>query len=183
MRINKITIILVFTSIFTASSHASEVENSVSIKNFVLPSEVKNLGKLSGSIYYNKSIKGKALIPVHFWGEVRTPGLHFVPVDTKFIEALSMAGGPSSLANLEKVKLVRRSDRDVKTIEFDLTEGGSNEPYSTVVKPSDSVFVPRDYWRTDRTYYSSLINVGVTLLTGILIYKQIQDRNGLKISF
>ncbi len=46
------------------------------------------------------------LMPVNVWGEVRNPGMHMVPWDSDLSDALSAAGGPTSSANLSKVKII-----------------------------------------------------------------------------
>jgi hypothetical protein len=178
MSLNKITMVTLLTLICSVCAISADKKSNldkISINEFVLPSEVKSLQKHTGAIYYNKSIKGKALIPVHFWGSVSKSGLHFVPVDTNFISALSMAGGPSSTSDLEKIKLFRRSGTGQKEFKFNLSEGGDNSSHNFIIQPGDSVFIPRDTWKQDRSYYTSLINVGVTVLTGILLYRQVEN--------
>ena len=73
-------------------------KSNYNIRQLALPSEVEDIGKSSGSIYYSPSIKGKVLIPVHFWGSVKKTGLHFIPVDTNLISGISLAGGPAGLS-------------------------------------------------------------------------------------
>lgn len=44
---------------------------------------------------------------VSVWGEVRRPGLYSVPEGTTLLDLISLAGGPTSAAKLNDVKLVR----------------------------------------------------------------------------
>jgi protein involved in polysaccharide export with SLBB domain len=46
-------------------------------------------------------------ISVNVWGEVERPGSYLVPDDTDLITLLSLAGGPTSTANLRSVELAR----------------------------------------------------------------------------
>lgn len=46
---------------------------------------------------------------VHIWGEVKSPGEYRVSYDTNVLELISKAGGPTSYANLSKVRLTRES--------------------------------------------------------------------------
>jgi len=78
------------------TSQTKEASSEYNIRELALPSEVDNLGKKGGSIYYSPSVKGKVLIPVHIWGEIRNSGLHFIPLDTNLLNGLSLAGGPTS---------------------------------------------------------------------------------------
>jgi polysaccharide export outer membrane protein len=59
---------------------------------------------ITGEVYY-------------LWGEVISPGAY--PLDNRIdlIEAISLAGGPTSMANLKKVKIIRKEEnKDVVSI-------------------------------------------------------------------
>ncbi|MBN1482172.1 hypothetical protein EH223_07940 [candidate division KSB1 bacterium] len=49
----------------------------------------------------------KLEIIVHVWGQVRTPGRYVVEDGTDVLELISLAGGPTTYANMSKVKLTR----------------------------------------------------------------------------
>jgi hypothetical protein len=150
--------------------------NDLSVKEIVLPSELQDLRKTSGSIYYNQSLKGKVLIPVHVWGQVSKPGLHFIPAETSFINALSMAGGPRDASKLDNVKLIRKYKESIKTREFDLTEGGNSEAYYYELRPNDTIFIERSTFFEDRAYYTTLVSVFVSLLSAFIVYNEVQKR-------
>ena len=146
------------------------------LRELVLPSEVQKMGKTSGSIFYSPTIKGKVLIPVHFWGEVTKSGLHFVPIDSTLINALSLAGGPTGKANLEEIKLTRRSGSGkVDTTMFDLSEGGEGKTLEFKMKPDDTIFIKKSTFSEDRAYYTSLTGVIATVLSSILLYREVQN--------
>jgi hypothetical protein len=149
----------------------------LSVRQVVLPSEVQGMTKRAGAIYYNKSVKGKVLIPVNVWGYVTTPGLHFVPAETSFIEALSMAGGPRENSNLENVRLIRKDKTDTITKTFNLESGGSKEAYLYRLEANDTIFVERSSYYEERAYYTSLVSVFVSILTGIFVVNQIQNQD------
>jgi hypothetical protein len=144
------------------------------LKGLALPSELQNIPKSSGAIYYSPSVKGKALIPVHCWGEVEKPGLHFIPVDTTFISGLSLAGGARGSANLENVKVSRFSDKEIKSYVFNLETGGDAEAFNFALKPGDTIFIEKSHFYENRAYYTSLIAVASTILSSIILYQQIQ---------
>lgn len=150
--------------------------NDLSFKEIILPSEVEKMQKFAGAVYYNKSSKGKVLIPVHVWGQVSKPGLHFIPAQTSFISGLSMAGGPRDFSRLDNIKLIRKKDKDIDTLEFDLSTGGSQDAYFFSLKPNDTIFVERSTYYEDRAYYTSLISVFVTVLSGFVLYNQYQNQ-------
>lgn len=147
----------------------------LSLQEITLPSEVKDLSKQSGSIYYNSSVKNKVLIPAHFWGEVGKPGLHFIPTDTTLIKGLSMAGGPTGGARLEDIVLTRTTTEG-KLIqhEFNLTDGGDAEAYAFKMVPGDSVFIKKDQFREDRSYYTSLIGIAISIISTVVLLQNVK---------
>lgn len=149
--------------------------HNFNIRELALPSEVEGMAKNSGAIYYNPSVKGKALVPVHFWGEIQRSGLHFVPVDTNLLSGLSLAGGPRSTALLDEVIVttLRSGQRERK--EFNLKEGGYKDSADFLLQPGDTVFIKKDTFNEDRNYYTSLFGVFVTILSGILLYRQVDS--------
>lgn len=146
------------------------------LKELALPSEVSNISKKGGAIYYSPAIKGKVLMPVNIWGAISRPGLHFVPINTNIIKGLSFAGGPSSTADLSNIKLTRLNESKVVESEFDLGAGGGEREYTTVLQPGDTLFIKKDTWSENRNYYTSLVGVIATILSSVLLYRQI-DRN------
>jgi hypothetical protein len=147
---------------------------SFNVKEIVLPSEVTELKKLSGSVYYNNSSKGKVLIPVNYWGKVAQAGLHFVPAETTFITGLSMAGGPSTNSKLNNVRLIRKKGEKLEVKHFDLTDGGTPEVYKYKLKPHDTIYVDESHYYQDRSYYTGLISIFTTVLSAYVLYSQAQ---------
>ena len=150
---------------------------NIDLQDLALPSEVKDLSKQSGSVFYSATTKNKTLMPVHFWGEVGRPGLHYIPVDTKLVKGLSFAGGGSSLAKLEEVFVNRVENGKIARKEFDLESGGSLEAHEYTLMPGDTVFIERDRYIENRAYYTSLIAVAATIISSIFIIKRIEDRS------
>lgn len=150
-------------------------QSQYNIRELALPSEVDNISKRGGSIYYSPSVKGKVLIPVHMWGEVRNSGLHFVPLDTNLINGISLAGGPTGSSDLEDVIVTTTRDGKRERMKFDLTEGGDLSLEDFKLQPGDTVFVEKDNFRLDRAYYTSLFGVVLTLLSSILLYRQVKN--------
>lgn len=150
-------------------------KSQYNIRELALPSEVENIGKKAGAIYYSPSVKGKVLMPVHFWGEIKNSGLHFMPVETNLINGLSLAGGPNTTAELDKIKVTTKRSGKRESLEFDLSEGGAVDLGDFKLEPGDTVYVPKDNFRADRNYYTSLTGVILTLLSSILIYQQVRD--------
>ncbi|OIQ18888.1 MAG: hypothetical protein BM556_06295 [Bacteriovorax sp. MedPE-SWde] len=172
--ITTLKINILSASLLISSSAFAAGNSNYNIKEFTLPSEVKGMPKSYGSVFFSPSVKGKVLIPVHFWGEVKKSGLHFVPVNTTFLNGLSMAGGPSSSAKLEKVKLTRKDKETFKVLRYDISEGGNSKVYRETLQPGDSIFVPKDEYLENRAYYTGLIGVFATVLSSILLLRQVK---------
>jgi hypothetical protein len=148
--------------------------SSYNIRELALPSEVDNISKQAGSIYYSPSVKGKVLIPVHFWGAITKSGLHFVPLDTNLINGISLAGGPKNNADLDNVRITSSREGKRKAFEFDLNEGGGLELEDFKLRPGDTVFIEKDTFIQDRAYYTSLAAVIATVLSSILLFREVK---------
>ncbi len=173
------TFLLVFLLIqpsFAKKKKENKSKDAVSynIRELALPSEVENIGKKAGSIFYSPSVKGKVLIPVHFWGQIKNTGLHFIPLDTNLINGISLAGGPSADAVFDDVYVTTSRDGERKKLSFDISEGGNIDIENFKLQPGDTIFIPKDNFYRDRSYYTSLVGVVLTVLSSILLYRQVQ---------
>jgi len=144
------------------------------IRELALPSEVENISKSGGSIYYSPSVKGKVLIPVHIWGAIKNTGLHFVPLDTNIISGVSLAGGPTTNADLEEIRITSSREGKRRDYNFDLSDGGTLELEDFKLKPGDTIYIPQDTFRADRAYYTSLAAVIATVLSSVLLFREIR---------
>lgn len=149
----------------------------IELQDLALPTDTKDLRKISGAVYYSTTNKNKALMPVHFWGEVGRPGLHYIPVDTSLVKGLSFAGGGGSTAKLDDLNVNRLENGTVTQREFDLSGGGGVEAHNFMLKPGDTVFIKKNRFYENRAYYTSLIGVAVSILSTVLLFRAIQERN------
>ncbi|MBC7713353.1 MAG: hypothetical protein H7177_08440 [Rhizobacter sp.] len=168
-----------YSTVSYAAEKAKEEEATVAqpvynLQDMALPSDIKDLAKQGGAIYYSSPSKNKVLMPVHFWGFMQKPGLHFIPTETPFVRALSLTGGPLPGAKLESIYLTRIENGVTHKYEFDVSDGGTEETQKFAIKPGDIVFVPQDRFIENRAYYTSLISIGISILTGILLYREIR---------
>lgn len=170
-----ILIVQIFTCAVVSAETKNNTQSEFNLQEITLPSEVKEMGKNSGSIYYSASVKNKVLVPVHMWGEIRLSGLHFVPADTTLIKGLSLAGGPTSNANLEKIVVTRpASDGSFKEIQFDLSEGGDIKAQQFKIESGDTVFVQKSTFFENRAYYTSLVSIFITVLSTFVIINKVK---------
>lgn len=176
-RINKIicTFLAIHLLTILVCFANEKLPNDLSLQDVALPSEVKDVGKQQGSIYYDASSKNKALVPTHFWGEVQKSGLHFVPTDTTLIKGLSMAGGPTGSAKLDEVTLSRLlSDGSMKQYRFDISGGGDSDAHAFKIEAGDSVFIKRDTFYENRNYYTSWVSIALSLITTFFIVNKVK---------
>lgn len=163
--------------VFSQNTKNTETQkNQLNINELTLPSEVSNLAKQRGAMYYSPTIKDKILIPIHFWGEVKNSGLHYVPIGTTLVSGLSLAGGPGSNAVLSDIKLTRTFAEQLETKAFNLEEGGNKEAYFEKLQAGDTVFIKKSNFYENRAYYTSLVGIFSTVLGSILLYRKVQEK-------
>lgn len=63
------------------------------------PSTAASISLIKAKVYY-------------LWGEVISPGAYALKNRIDLIEAISLAGGPTSMANLKRVKLVKKREKE-----------------------------------------------------------------------
>lgn len=93
-------------------------------------------------------------MPVNVWGEVRSPGLHLIPWDSDLRDALSAAGGPTSMADLSEVKIISTGIEIKYNLSAFLSGEGAPMP---AMEPDATVFVGKsnyEWWKdiVDFTY-------------------------------
>ena len=182
---NKILSILIVWQILTASvvfaaadvsaEKQPDKQADLNMQEVTLPSEIKEIGKQGGAIFYDTYTKNKPLIATHLWGEIGRPGLHFIPTDTPLIRALSMAGGPTGLAKLEEILVTRITpEGKMKHYEFDLSAGGDLSAHNFKLETGDSVFLRKDTFSENRAYYTSLVGIVLSLITTFFIVTKVK---------
>ena len=105
------------------------------------------------------------LMSVNVWGEVRNPGSHMVPWDSDLRDVLSAAGGPTSSANLSKIKIIL-SEID---IEYNLSDylSGNGAPLPGM-EPDATVYLSTshyEWWKDVVDFsYKILVMANVIIL-------------------
>ncbi|MFH1212769.1 MAG: SLBB domain-containing protein [Candidatus Neomarinimicrobiota bacterium] len=100
----------------------------------------------SASKYIMSASSDAFLMTVKIWGEVTKPGLYDVPIGTDLVELISAAGGPTTRANLSRVKIIHASPKNgdnyvssVNVKEFLQSGDSENIPE---IKPADTIVIP-----------------------------------------
>ena len=107
---------------------------------------------------------------VHIWGQVTKPGLYLVSDGTDVVALVSLAGGPTEGARLNKVRLVRSAPGTQRAIAVDLGEYARSGDSSKipVLEPGDTVIVPSTFWQ-GFIRFGTILNVAA-LLANVIVY-------------
>ncbi len=81
---------------------------------------------------------------VYVIGKVNRPGVFQIVRNVDVMQALSMAGGTSTYASLNNIKILRRKNGSLQAIPFEYgeVEKGKHLEQNIVLKPGDVVVVP-----------------------------------------
>ncbi len=77
------------------------------------------------------------------WGEVHSPGVYPLETQIDLVEAISFAGGPTSLANLKKIKVLRKGNPEGLLQRVNLkhsVEKGNPSPF--LILSDDTIIIP-----------------------------------------
>ncbi len=88
-------------------------------------------------------VRARTYVRLTFAGEILQPGYHMLPIETPLPDAIMSVGGPTTAANLHKLK-VRRADGTVlegKELELALALGETLDALQ--LREGDSIEVPR----------------------------------------
>ena len=120
------------------------------------------------SIYKNPHISVNPLYRINILGEVKNPGFYYVSDSERFTAILAFAGGTTSAADLDDIKLIRNFkmiDIDVESI---VQEGSTATEFG--LQSGDQVFVPRSWWADNSTWVSIAISATALLITAYAIF-------------
>ena len=160
-----LTIILLFmyqTSLLAGNSESSESNDSNSIPSTL----IKDDYFLSGETL---------LIRVHIWGEVSKPGSYMVPDKTNVVELISLAGGPTELANISNIRITHKNpktpeERIIKVNVNNYLKKNKIEHLSPL-KPGDVIYVPHNTKYTWREVVRIIADIAIIANVVYLIYR------------
>ncbi len=86
---------------------------------------------------------------VYLYGEVSRPGAYTIEKNMSLLAAIVMAGGPTPEAKLSEVTVVSQGLPYSRVAKVNLEESPSGVPSPFLLRPGDTVFVPRKstFWR------------------------------------
>ena len=122
---------------------------------------------------YMTDVKGNIMMYVNVWGHVGSPGHILVYEGIDMATLISIVGGPSSGANMKKVKLYRELPDDDGQIIYNLNfnnfiKNGDRSDFIKI-KPNDTIIIPQ----TNLSYFLNQIGTFNTLLGLLNLYFQV----------
>lgn len=100
-------------------------------------------------------------------GEVASPGRYDFEKDLNLLDALILAGGPTTAAKLSNVKVFKRWEKYAGMVKIDLKDYlNSSDPAPLFLHPGDTIYVPRKA----NTSQFILTNVLVPITTSALVF-------------
>jgi len=111
----------------------------------------------SSEEYYSTNTVNKVLIPINVWGNVKTPGLHFVPFGSVLNSGLSAAGGPLPY-NSSDILLIHANGKQ-ETVDM------YNEGFKRKIQPNDTMQVDVNSFRANLPLIVSVIGSLAAIIT------------------
>jgi polysaccharide biosynthesis/export protein len=130
-----------------------------------------------GEYYSNATVILKMVsFRVSVLGAVGAPGAYLITRNqVSLLEALAMAGGPSELADKEKVTLVRQTDKGAQALHLDMSNTQVlSSPYYYLL-PNDVLYVPAARARIGRLNLEVLSLFLSAITTTVLVINLIQN--------
>lgn len=131
----------------------------------------------SNGSMFDYSEPDKVNMKVSVWGYVRLPGKYIIPVNSSVSDLISYAGGPTSDALLEDIRLIKTlpdSTQQVITINYNelmFEPKIVNKMKSPVLQPGDILVLPgeprfyfRDYVTLTLSIVSTLTSLAILIL-------------------
>ena len=122
--------------------------------------------------------KGNIMMNVNVWGHVGNAGHHLVYDGIDLATLMSIVGGPSTGANMKKVRVYREvPDADgtlVYHIDLNNFLNTGNRSNFIKIKPNDTIIVPQKISR----YLLTQVGTVNTIFSLINFYLQLQNRFG-----
>ena len=107
----------------------------------------------------------KLKINTYIWGQIHKPGLYIVPDDTDLLKLLSLAGGPTEDAKLNKIRIIRPTNNGKKVIFVNLKKyiDTGDENLIPVLMPGDTIVVAGTIWYAVTRFTSFVADVAVLI--------------------
>ncbi len=124
----------------------------------------RNVSGRSVNYYYAKP--GDITITVSLWGFVQKPGLYEVSSSTDLVSLISLAGGPSSYAKLNNIRIIRtlksdNGDTVKKEIKINLDNIITLSSKELKLNPGDIIYVNHTGWYSIKEAFSVTSSIAI----------------------
>jgi protein involved in polysaccharide export with SLBB domain len=125
----------------------------------------------SSTVITNASGEREVQIEVQIWGQVTRPGMYHVPVATDVVGLISYANGPTDVAALNRVKLVRKGYPKGQTMKLNLGRfiGSGDRSIIPMLESGDVVVVPTTSGHKISVFTSFVSQVAVVITAYLVI--------------
>ncbi len=146
--------------------------SSTKTEPYILNTDEQN-GK-SGSVYFTSHKKDEVLLKGSIWGAVQFPGVHYLPLGTRLLDALSIAGGPLDIADKDELMLSTRTPQGVEVKKVSVYQALSDSAYNPYIQADDIIVV-----KENRSYqnWNIALQAGTFIISAIALGLLIDDRN------
>jgi len=129
----------------------------------------------SGSIFYSSNKKDEVLVKTNIWGAVQFPGVHYMPLGTRFLDAISFAGGPLDSADSDKIILSTKNTKGATQLrDLSLNNALGSAENNPVLQPDDIILVKENHTREIVSFY---MQVGTFLISVAALSILVSDHN------
>jgi hypothetical protein len=98
----------------------------------------------TGSVFISSNKKNEVLLKANVWGAVQFPGVHYIPMGTRFLDMISFAGGPLDSADTSSITLSTKTitPASKETLrELSVSDALISEKNNPVIQPDDIIVV------------------------------------------
>ena len=128
----------------------------------------------SGSVYVTPTKKNEVLFKASIWGAVQSPGVHYMPMGTRLLDALSMAGGPVERADMDNLILSTHEASGLMVQKLSVTEALAHTESNPILKPEDVLVVREDRSMENTHLY---LQIGTFIFSAIALGLLIKQQN------
>lgn len=152
--------------------HAADAKDSSRTKPYVVRGDEQNIK--SGSVYYASNKKDEVLLRGNIWGAVQFPGVHYLPIGTRLLDALSIAGGPLDSADKDELILSTKTPQGLEIKKISVYQALSDNNHNPFIQAEDIIVV-----KENRSYqnWNLALQAGTFIISAIVLGMVVEDRN------
>ena len=128
----------------------------------------------TGNVYVTPTRKNEVLFKASIWGAVQSPGVHYMPLGTRLLDALSLAGGPIERADIRDLVLSTHDGPQIKVEHLSVGEALANSEKNPLLHPEDILVVREDRSLEKAGFY---LQVGTFALSVIALGLLVRQNN------